>query len=174
MPPLRAPAHFRHTRWRPLYIKLGCLRMCPELLVPVFSVIAMFAAFSVFSVFSVFCAACALMSALALYHLRCSYKLPLCCASVWRVVAMWVAMVYDVWAAACLFLYAMDVPVGVVRHGDSLRPAGGTVLWQSGVGVYGMMLYVLMPCVLVDRRWARYHGSCLSHVGRRFSDVVRA
>ena len=138
------------------------------------AVFVVFAVFAVFAVFSVFCSACAMLSVLALCHLCCSYKSPLGCASVWCVVAMWVAMVYDVWAAACLFLYAMDVPVGVVRHGDSLRPAGGTVLWQSGVGVYGMMLYVLMPCVLVDRRCARYRGSCLSHVGRRISDAVRA
>ena len=110
--------------------------MCPEpcvLVCAAFLVFVLLVAFAVFSVFSVFCAACALLAVLAFCHLRCSYKPLLCCASVWCVVAMWVAMVYDVWAAACPFLYARDVPVGVDGHGDSLRPAGVTVLWQSGV-----------------------------------------
>ena len=58
----------------------------------------------------------------------------------------------------------------VVRFPSELVMSCGS----RGLGVYGMMLYVLMSCVLVDRRWARYRGLRFSHVGRRFSDAVRA
>ncbi len=53
----------------------------------------------------------------------------------------------------------------------------GELVMSCGIrsqGVCGMMLYVLMPHVLVDCRWARYRGSRLTHVDRRFSDAVRA
>lgn len=50
------------------------------------------------------------------------------------------------------------------------------VIWCScDHGVCGVTLCVLVSCALVvDRQRAQYRGSCLSHVGRRTSDALRA